>query len=304
MKKQVLSLCSVIFALLICLSFVSCSKATSEDFYDNTENGVGFEEESKGEAPEVSLTDQLLTENTAVAAERKIIKTIDFSVQTKEYDDLIKKINNIITELDAYVEKSDEHGNAIDSDRNRTLSITIRIPAEKTAEFDNFLAKESVVTSRSVSTEDVTLSYVDMESRVSALEIEKAALEGLLGSAKSTEEILQIREQLTQVIYEMESIKSKLKTYDNLVDYSTVNVNIYEVERTDVVEELGIWEEITLNLKENFEDVWEGCIDTFIFAVSAIPYLIPPMIFLLVLALVVLVIVKIILKQVKNKKKK
>ena len=304
MKKQLLSLCSVLFALLLCLSCVSCSKAASEDFYDNTENGGGFKEESKGEAPEGSITDQLLSETTAVPTERKIIKTIDFSVQTKEYDDLIKKLNSIITELGAYVERSDESGNAIDSDRNRTLSMTVRIPAEKSDEFDSFLAKESVVTSRSVSTEDVTLTYVDLESRVSALEIEKAALEELLGTAKSTEEILQIREQLTQVIYELESIKSRLKSYDNLVDYSTVNIYIYEVERTDVVEELGVWEEIAINLKENFEDVWEGCVDFFVFAVSSIPYLIPPMIFLLVFALVVLTIVKIALKKVQNKKKK
>ena len=117
--------------------------------------------------------------------------------------------------------------------------------------------------------------YVDNESRVKALEAEKKSLEKLLENAASVEDIISVRSQLTNVIYEIETLKSQLRTYDNLVDYTTVNITVNEVERTEIVEKQSVWQEIGNNLKNNFGDMWAALVSTFVFVVSAIPFLAP-----------------------------
>lgn len=144
-----------------------------------------------------------------------------------------------------------------------------------------------------MSTEDVTLSYVDMESRVSALETEKAALETLLAKAETVDDIIIIRNQLTDVIYEIESYESRLRAYDNLIEYTTISIHISEVERVTVVEEQNIWQEIGENLKENFEDVGHDLVRAFVFVVSNLPYF---MVWAVIISIVIFVVKKVIKK--------
>ena len=135
-----------------------------------------------------------------------------------------------------------------------------------------------------------------MESRAAVLEAEKEALQNLLKSATKTSDIIEIRDKLTSVIGDIESYKSQLRTYDNLVSFSTVSINIVEVERTAIVEKQNTWQKIGTNLKNNFINVWNFLVSAFIFIISAIPYLIP-------IAIIVTVIV-IIFKIRKKKKTK
>lgn len=229
------------------------------------------------------------SEDSAVSTNRKIIETIELSLQTKKFDELIENLNSEIDKLGGYIEASEIRGREMDSTDTRWATITVRIPAKKSKAFSKYISKNSVVVSRSVSTEDVTLQYVDMESRVSALEAEKTAFEKLLENAKKVEDIIAAREKLTEVIYEIESLKSQLRTYDNLVEYTTVTINIDEVERTAVVEEQTVWQEIGTNLKNNFSDLGSALVALFVFIVSAIPYLIP----IGIIAAVTIVIIKL-----------
>ena len=47
---------------------------------------------------------------------------------------------------------------------------------------------------------------------------------------ETVEDIAYLTEQLAQVRYNIESMESQLRTYDNLVDYATVDLEISEVE--------------------------------------------------------------------------
>lgn len=209
----------------------------------------------------------------------------------------MQDLESKISSLGGYVEQSEIWGNEMNSERNRSAQMTVRIPAAKSGSFTGFVSENAVVTNRSVSTEDVTLAYVDMESRVSALEAEREALENILKNAVSVEDVIKIRSSLTDVIYEIEAIKSKLRTYDNLVDYTTVSLNIYEVDRTVVVEEQSVWQEIGTNLKNNTADLLEFFVNLFVFFVSAIPFLIP-------IAIILFIALRIALKPPKRKEKK
>ncbi len=239
------------------------------DDMEATEDSVAPENSTSASGTDVS------TKNNTVSTNRKIIETIDLTLQTKEFDKLIDKINAKVSELGGYIEASEVDGREIGSYNSRWAEITARIPSKKSGKFGDYISKNSVVVSRAVSTEDVTLQYVDNESRVKALEAEKKSLEKLLENAASVEDIISVRSQLTNVIYEIETLKSQLRTYDNLVDYTTVNITVNEVERTEIVEKQSVWQEIGNNLKNNFGDMWAAVVTAFVFVVSAIPFLAP-----------------------------
>ena len=86
-----------------------------------------------------------------------------------------------------------------------------------------------------------------------------------------------------------------MRTYDNLIDYTTVTINIDEVERTEIVEKQSVWQKIGTNLKNNFGDMWRMLVALFVFFISAIPFVIP---------VVVIVFVVVFILKIKHKSKK
>lgn len=275
MRRKVSKLLVFILVVFVMVGLLTaCGGKKMADDGMMMENAVGGTE-NYGESSEISDTVSTADKTTNVRDNRKIIEKIELSIETKEFDALLESLDNQIATLNGYVESSDIYGREFDSYENRSANMKIRIPADKSKDFSDYISKNSVVVSRSVTTEDVTLTYVDIESRVNALTAEKESLEALLKKAKTVEEIVTVRDKLTEVIYEIESYQSQLRTYDNLVDYCTVTLYIDEVERTTVVEEQNVWQEIGTNLETNFANVWDGIVALFVFAVSAIPYLIP-----------------------------
>ncbi len=282
--------------LLSCL--VSCGADNEKAYnakYELSDGDYLYNEK----ASEDSIVSTEASTSVEVAQNRKIIEKIRLSVETVEFDELMNKLETEVADLGGYFEASSISGNSYDSYDRRNAELTIRIPKGSSGKFTSFMSENSTVTNKTVSTDDVTLQYVDTESRLSALNIEKEALENLLAKAKNVEDMISIRQRLTEVIYEIESYQSTLRTYDNLVDFTTVTVNVYEVKKTTIVEEQGTWEKIGTNLKNNFEDVGEGLVAFFVFLVSAIPYLIV----IAVIVVVVIVICKAVYRRkMKNKK--
>ena len=237
-------------------------------------------------------------ETNTIADERKIIETISLTIQTREFDELLDEIEAQVNELGGYIESSSVSGREFGSSTNRHASLEVRIPWAVSDEFTAYISENSAVVSRNVSTEDITLKYVDMESRVNALEAEKTALEAILEQASTVSEVIEVRDKLTSVIYEIESYKSQLKTYDNLVEYTTITMEIDEVEKIVVTEEKGTWERIGTNLVNNFVMVWKGLKELFIFFVSTIPFMLP----FGVTAAVALIIIHLVCKAKKKKR--
>ena len=151
----------------------------------------------------------------------------------------------------------------------------IRIPAENLDQFISQVGEEANVTSKSETTENVTLTYVSTQSRVVALETEQQRLLELLENAENMEDLLTIEARLTDVRWELENYASQLRVLDNQVNYSTIYLNIWEVDEPTVMAERTVWQKIGDGFSENAGDMWDGLVEAFIWIITAIPYLIP-----------------------------
>lgn len=165
-----------------------------------------------------------------VNTEQKLIKTVNMSAETTEFDTLVADVRAKTESAGGYVENSDVGGD-YGMDMTRYAYLVLRIPADKLDDFVGEVKNASNVRTFGESTEDVTLQYTDLDTHIKALREELDALFSMMEQATSMEDILAIQSQITEVRYEIENYESQLRVYDNQVIYSTVYLDLYEVNR-------------------------------------------------------------------------
>lgn len=241
-----------------------------------------------------------------VVNSRKLIKNVSMDVETEQFDTFIPSVEEQVTALGGYIESLNTRNRSYyDYDSSiRSAEIVARIPKNNLDAFVSRVEEASNITNRTESVEDVTLRYVDLESHKKMLLAEQESLLSLLESAESIEDIIAIEGRLSEVRYQIESMESQLRTYDNLVDYSTVRLYIQEVKRYTPVEEKGTWEKITTGFWNNVADIGEGLKNFGIGFLIRIPYLVVWAILLFVVWLVLKSIRKIVRKRKERKKQK
>ena len=269
------------------------TSASAAQYYDG---GFGTENAESVEAADNTVTEEGAV--NAAATERKLIKNVDMNVETREYDKLLTAVENKVTELGGYIESLDAYnGSSYYNYRStRNANMTIRIPKDRLDEFLNTVSDLGNVTSRSENVQDVTLTYVDLQSHRDALQTEQERLLQLLEQAESIEDIITIEQRLSDVRYQLESMESQLRSYDNQVDYSTVYLYIDEVEVYTPVEEETAWERISMGFMDSLKSIGEGIKEAAIWFVINIPYL--------VIWAIVIVVIVLILKKIKKRTKR
>ncbi len=258
----------------------------SEDYYDDA-------------GMEYSTAETTAENETFADTDRKLIKTVDMQIETKEFDMVVASLEDKVSELGGYIESMDTYNGSkythYTSERN--ASMTIRIPQEKLNDFLNVVSEISNVVRRSDNVEDVTLSYVDLESHKKVLQAEHDRLLELLEAAETIEDILTIESRLSDVRYQLESMESQLRTYDNKINYSTIYLDIDEVEVLTPVAEESIGQRISSGFAESLQDIGEDFVEFVIWFVVNIPYLV---IFAIVIVVIVLIF-KALIKRAKAK---
>lgn len=246
--KKILATLAVLTLILSITALTSCSKSMGGDSSAKLENEYG------GYSPEYNGKD-----NTVVEGEnRKIIKNVNESVQTDRFDDFLDSLYTAISEAEGYISSSSYSGNSYyDSSNLRTANITIRIPAENLSLFTENVENMAVVTSYNEYIDDVTNKYIDITSRIAVLEAEETALLGILESATSTSEMLDIRTRLLDVQSDLASLRGQRDSIDDKVEYSTVSLYVREVRRA-IAEDIGFFDEVGGRFLDSIYDIGEG----------------------------------------------
>lgn len=234
---------------------------------------------------------------SSAQTERKVIEYRGYTVETKTFDTFSEKLVSAVTESGGYIENmSSGAGNKYSSLRNADFKV--RIPSKKKNDFDGFLSENGNITYKTISTDDVTENYIDTESRIKALELEKETLENILKNTTSVNETITVYDKLTSVITSIESCKKILENYDGLIEYTTFNITVIEVEVETTETETSWFARTFKGLGNNFITVGHGILDFFSFMIRAIPYFI----IIGIIAAAVILIIKGIKKRKRRKK--
>ena len=228
--------------------------------------------------------------NENVAQNRKLVKRVSVTAETREFDKLTAHIEKKVETLGGYMENAQVYsGSSYSGNKTRNASYVARVPVARMGELVEDVGQNANITNKSESAEDVTLNYVDNQSRKEALEVEMDRLMEILKQAEDVDTIVALESRITEVRYEIQSIESTLRTYDNLVDFATVNISIQEVEvyTPEPVQKVSDWDRMTQGFVHSLQSVGRGILDFLIDLVIALPYLILWGVIILVIVLVV-----------------
>lgn len=212
---------------------------------------------------------------TEGAAAQKLIRKINIDAETEDLDGLLAAIDGKVALLGGYIQNRNVYTGSRYSDHTarRYANLTLRIPKDRLDEFVSHVQDASNVTASNETSDDVTLSYVATQSRMTALQKEEARLLELIDKAANLTELLELEKRLTQVRTDLENVTSQLLVYDNLVDYGTVTLSIQEVEILTPTQEPGFWSRISSGFVTSLDNLWTFMKEAAIFLVVASPYI-------------------------------
>lgn len=201
-------------------------EAKAEAEYDSVTT-AGY----NGEDGEMQQSDASLAELTA-----KIIYSANLSLQTTEFDKAIATLENMVSSLGGFIENSNISGDVRRWDDgsttivNRWAYYTVRVPAKN---FEPFLSQTNGlgnVLSTYRYAENVTSQYTDYEARLSSLRTQEGRLLEMLEKAEDVDSLIALESRLADVRYETESIERNLRNLDMQISYSTISIDMQEVE--------------------------------------------------------------------------
>ena len=259
--------------------------------YDGAAFSTTANDVTEDGAPEADVTD------TAA----KIIYSANLQAQTTDFDAAIATLDKQIASFGGFIERSDIRGDTLYNNDgttsviNRWAYYTIRVPAAK---FEDFLHQtEGIgnVTSVSRYAENVTSQYTDYEARLSSLRTQEERLLAMLEKSEDVDSLIALEQRLADVRYELESIERNLRNLDLQISYSTVNLNLEEVEiYTPTVSVQRTFGE---KLSDAFSDGWKSFTRSLQYFCLGLASSLPGLVlFVLIVAVLILIVRKIIRK--------
>ncbi len=291
----------LLLAAAILLSACSASGNFAANDSLKSESLTDYMEGTPSEKDYSTAPESGMNTDTSVLADRKIVKTVTLTAETKAFDEATAHIRESVAALGGYIEASNIKGNSIYNQSGivrRTASFTLRIPADKLDEYVADVKGRVNIVSQRENIDDITDSYFDVDARLNSLKIEEERLLEMLEESNDLEYLIRLNERLAEVRYDIESYTSTIRRYDNMVSYSTVNITLEEVIDYTVVTDTPktFGERLGIAFTESWHNFVTGLSD---FAIELV-YAAPALILLAIITVIIVIVVKKVIKKVKK----
>lgn len=197
------------------------------EYFSEATSDIAMPEEDAG------LTDGGAVNDGSVYDSSKLILRGSITAEATDFDAALSAIEQQVAAAGGYIESSSTSGSV----GYRWANLVARVPREQFENTFDAVGENCHVTESSRSTENVSASYYDAESRKTALETKRERLLALLKKAENMEDIIALESALSDVQYEIESLSGTLRNYDRLISFSTVEIYLSEVRDLSVIQE-------------------------------------------------------------------
>ena len=235
MKRNNQSLTTKFSALALVLAMMlsllaGCGSISSKDGgYYTTE--AAAQESYNYDSAAGGTDSSLMPANAAEAATdetaQKIIYNASLSMESTDFDAARETLMAAVEANNAWMESTSVYGT--EKDHDRSADYTVRVPVDNYRAFLAAVGEAGSVRNVSENAQNITSSYIDVESRLAALEAQRTRLNELADQAETTADLLEIESQLSDVQYQLENYTRQLRNMDQQISYSTVDIYLEEV---------------------------------------------------------------------------
>lgn len=163
----------------------------------------------------------------AALQQRKIIFNATIALRGDDLGEAANLLFRLVEQAGGYISSSKTHGNAGSA---RSSEWTMRIPGGRFSGFTNNVAALGEVVTNSMTSQEVTAEFHDLDARIRNKQQEEKRLQEYLDkSTAKLEDILKVEREITRVRGEVESMQGRMRVLADLTSLSTVTVRMSEV---------------------------------------------------------------------------
>jgi hypothetical protein len=307
-KKLFLIGAITILTVLTGLLLSSCGAAS---YLGSDDSGYEYDmvEESYAPSPEYAASDsfdgdvdvkRISNGQVGGDAVRQVIRTGSIELTVRNTRETIEEIRDIVAQAEGligysyvYEMRENQYG----------AYLTLRIPSQR---FDSIMSRlEELGKSTNVQTglDDVTMQYVDLESRLNNQKAQEARLVEILEMAETVEEVLEVEKELFRVRGEIESMTAQFNQLSDQISYSTIDVTLREETIPTEVISPNAFDNFGERIKQAFVGSINFILGAISFIVIALITLIPVLVLIGLFVLFMIWLVKKISRRNKAKAK-
>jgi hypothetical protein len=208
------------FAILLITFFIGCAGENDLENYPVSEMSMSSEmamiEDIRISRPQTSLNIE----------EKKIQRNANLSIEVKNLDESVNKLNEIILLLNAEIISSNKGG----ADFGQPYSnIRIRVASNNlNSAIGEFKKLATKIISENIYTNDVSEEFIDTEARLNIMKSTEERFNLLLLESETVEEIIQVEKELMRIRGDIESLEGRLNYLSKTTDTSEINLNLNE----------------------------------------------------------------------------
>jgi len=248
------------------------------------------------DAPEVDFGKEMLDGRVGESSLRHVIRTGSIELTVTDPREKISEVRVIVENSEGMISSSNIYEIR---DGQYGANLTLRIP---NVNFDPVMEQlQALGRARNVQTgtDDVTMQYIDLQSRLNNQQAQEERLVEILEMAETVEDVLEVERELFRIRGEIETMTAQMNHLQDQVSYATIYLNI----REETIPTGGISPGAFENLGGRIGEAFIGSINFVLNAVSiaiiAFSALLP---ILLVLGITVILIVLLARRLSRRKK--
>jgi len=191
------------------------------------EGGGGEQEDAADAAPPEAVDDRASAVLTAGIGDRIVRDgTMRIRVEDDAFDGAFDRLVGLADQFGGTVLASDA---STGDDGTTSGTLTVRVPAE---DFDDLLVavgRVGEVEQRSITSEDVSDEYVDLEARLRHNRAQERFYLSLLDRAEDVEDAIAVQQRVEGIQQTIEQIQGRLRFLDERTSFSRLTVELFEV---------------------------------------------------------------------------
>jgi len=228
---------------------------------------------------QVSMNQVDTAASAAEAADRKIIRNANLTMEVDSTSDMQHKVTSIAESHGGFVVTSEAKQRESADPAKRTLDIklVVRVPSDRFGSaLDSIRGLANTLKEENVTGNDVTEEFIDLEARIRTQKALELQFLDIMKQARKVEDALEVQRQIAEVRTDIEKLEGRKRFLENRSSLSTITVNL-ETPRQIVVNTSSFGR----SLRESVSDGVDFGSALILFLVRFVIVMIPVTIFLL-----------------------
>ena len=171
-----------------------------------------------GSGADFSSGEPAFSDSPSDLQDRKLVKTGSVTLEVESLSAADSAIEKWCASFGGYISDS--------SSWQTNANYTVKIPSGRFDDAMKTAGNLGILREHSISTQDVTEQFYDLQTRLSNKKVMRDNLRKYLSQAKDVKDMLQIEKELNSVISDIEFMEGRMKRLSNQIDYSTISVSV------------------------------------------------------------------------------